>query len=244
MNESGVSGTPYLQVADLVKRNDATTLFSGGSSVVVDSVNDGPCASGFATGVALYVSSSQTLNPTADISVLTSYRLTQVNAVSTLVAKDGSAGGRAYTLDVDSVNGVRWYINGGGGTDLITEARAPLVGDDRQALGVYTTTNLTPTMDLYINGRIAAPTLTTPQTSIPIATAQLTFGYRQFTGFNDYFIGGYLRYIYIWNRAITPAEAQWLHAEPFAMLSPETTQRSYWFYFPQSQPAGFLLVKN
>jgi hypothetical protein len=168
-----------------------------------------------------------------DITVVTSYRLKSLPADNTghafqLVAKDKDTGGRSFTLDVlqetDTLSaaGLRFYINGGGATDQVTEARQPVIGDDRQAVGTFQAQDKL--LKLYINGRLNASGAST-LSAIPASTSDLMFGRRNYSGYEDA-LDGWMRYVYIWSRCLSPQEILQLYEEPYCFVrGPEIARR-------------------
>ena len=167
------------------------------------------------------------LQITGSISIATSFYtdgLAASNHEQSIVAKDKDSGGRAYTLDNanyvgQSSSGLRFYVNGGNG---LTEGRFPVIGDDRNV--VVTFTSGTGAMTMRITGSGAANKSTTSaETVTPSATANVLIARREYAGFTDPF-DGKIRYVYIWNRAITTTESDAINSDPFLFFSP--TQKS------------------
>ncbi|OGC47516.1 hypothetical protein A2886_03265 [candidate division WWE3 bacterium RIFCSPHIGHO2_01_FULL_42_13] len=110
-----------------------------------------------------------------------------------IVAKDKNTGGRAYTLDLAS-NGAgaskfRFYVNGGGNLST-NEVDGPTNVQTNTWYHVVGTYVPSTSMHIYINGVLAdTNTVTSPLSSIPTATANLTIGAREYSGVEAYFNG-------------------------------------------------------
>lgn len=171
-------------------------------------------------------SALQTLD---DITILCSYRLDALIGGTTaqeLVTKDGAAGNRGYVFEVKETagQGVRFYINGGAGADLIKESRTPVAGDDRQVAASYRKQDKK--IDLYVDSKnVATGTATT--SGIPSVTVGVRFGRRGDELSPDNF-NGRIRYVYIWNRRLEASEVMALYIEPYAMFAPAPTTRLWW----------------
>ncbi len=172
------------------------------------------------------------LQITDAITVATGYFLTTIpaNVASfQLVAKDKNTGGRAYTLDVNRntgavpASGLRFYISGGLGLDIITEGRNPIATDLRTAVGSYRTSDKL--LSLYINGAKRAEQ-TAATSGIATATANVLFARREYAGFTEP-LNGQLFYVMIWNRKLSDSEVRWHAAEPYAMLRPIVRRRYF-----------------
>jgi hypothetical protein len=162
-----------------------------------------------------------------DITIVTSYCLTTAAADGQLVAKDSNTGGRAYTLDfrVGVVpNGNRFYINGGGGADIVSDSVIPVAGESHVIAGSYR--KGTKRLALYVDGNLKASG-TAATSGIPTATANAMFARRQFSGSTNPLNGG-LRYVYIWNVERSPNDIAWLYEEPYAMFRGPEVMRRYW----------------
>ncbi len=182
-------------------------------------------------GLSFAVASDQSVNAgnpaalqiTGSITVATHYRLRTGPPTNgyMLVAKDKDTGGRAYTLDVSPTVawGARFYINGGSGdgtTNIALEGVTAAAGDERAVAGVYDVS--IPLVRLYVNG-VAKNTSVATDASIPTATANVLFGRREYSGFEAP-LDGWLRYVYIWQRALKPAEIAQVAADPYVLVVP------------------------
>lgn len=187
----------------------------------------------FASASAQYIDCGNPapLQITADITVHTAYTLTTVPPLvvssMSLVAKDADLGGRAFTFDVARSDadpnsaGVRFYINGGAGNNIVVEGRNPVVGDTRTCTGSYRTGDKL--LTLYVNGaRVAEKTADT--SGIPSATSAVRFASRSYMGFEDP-LNGSMPFVMIWNRKLSDAEVNWIHAQPYSLLRPILRRR-------------------
>jgi hypothetical protein len=161
-------------------------------------------------------------NPTAlqitgDISVAVWVRFTSTAANGTLAAKDHSSGGRAWTLDYNTGSGgiVRFYL-GGSGTDLVSTSAGVNTTGWHLVIGTWRASDKL--LAIYVDGLLRS-SLTTTQTSIPTATANVYFGARQFTGSQN-FLNGRIGDVKIWNRPITASEAHKLYTDPWGLYQP------------------------
>ncbi len=168
------------------------------------------------------------LQITSNLSIATHYHLP--NAISgvtigrQLVAKDKNTGGRAYTLEIvegiapATDKGVRFYINGGGSTitNRATENRVPVTGDDRQVIATY---QPGVKLNVYINGLLNCQNSGTADASINTATADVYIARRSYTGYTNPF-NGIIKYVYIWNRTLTPNEVYQLYTNPYCFFQP------------------------
>ena len=168
------------------------------------------------------------LQITGSITIATSYRLTTVLATQQLVTKDKDTGGRAYTLDIvnNAGFGVRFYINGGSGTDtnLAKEGRTAVAGDDQIVHAVYN--QAVPKLYLFTGG-VQRGVSGTTDASIPTATANVLFARREYAGFTEP-LNGQLRFVFIWNRALQHSEVAWHAAEPYVFCVPQAPTQRYW----------------
>ncbi|MCA1596094.1 MAG: LamG domain-containing protein [Chloroflexi bacterium] len=84
-------------------------------------------------------------------------------------------------------------------------------------------------VNMYLNGAALANQV------VPSATPPTTDSYKIHLGNYDnsgYYFSGQMDYAYIWNRALSSYEAEWIAAEPYAMIAPPGVRRFY------SIPAG------
>lgn len=177
-------------------------------------------------------------NPTAlqltnDISVFCAYQLT--SGGGQLVAKDKDSGGRAYTLEVFSGSAVRFYINGGGGNDIVTDGRAPVAGDRRTILGTYRKRDKR--LRIYTEGTLRQQK-TADTSGIPSATANVLIGRREYSGFEEPFNGA-IPFVYIWNREVDSGEAKRLHAFPFEMFEEPDPLEEWGYFIPTTARRAF-----
>ncbi|GAC1700104.1 MAG: hypothetical protein NVS9B4_00870 [Candidatus Acidiferrum sp.] len=212
-----------LQARDLTVGQVGTLAASVGSP---PSWGVGPYGSElvFSTAASTYVTlgNPTRLQITDNITIMTSYNLTLKpggGASGILVGKDTNTG-RAYTFDVDNVNGLRLYI--GGGTTIINEGRAPVAGDDRIAVASYQSTS--GIYKLYVNG-VRVNTVTAAASAIP-AGANVLVGRREYPTVESP-IDARIRYVYIWNRILGEDEVYQMYLDPYCFMQP-TAQRQFW----------------
>lgn len=155
------------------------------------------------------------LQITDDITILCYHRLTSTGNFQ-LVAKDNNTGGRAYTLDTTSAGGVRFYINGGGGGDLLDESRAQVTGDERIVVGQYRKSDKA--IRLFIDG-LMVRSGTADTSGIPTATANVLIGRREYSGAEQP-LNGSVAWVRIWHRFLSAKEIADECADPWAIYRP------------------------
>jgi hypothetical protein len=103
------------------------------------------------------------------------------NTPGQIIAKDKDTGGRAYNLDFDSTGVVfRFYINGGGGSNL------KISGTKSYSTWYYVTGQYDTSGSIKVNVSDADPVSGTgADSSIPSATANALIGRREYTGFTN-----------------------------------------------------------
>lgn len=166
------------------------------------------------------------------LTIALAYRLNDIPTNGSgyqLVAKDADTGGRAYTLDVnrhptiESAAGIRFYINGGGTSDLIvTEGRNPVVGDERWVCATYAPST-SAGLKLYINGRLASTSSGTSPSSIPSASTNLLIARRTYTGYTEP-LHGAISDVRIYKTTLNESMVKELYNE-FMLNYPDTTER-------------------
>lgn len=184
----------------------------------------------FGNGVRLISASDQYVNCqnppnlqiTDDITVMMDYMVgSDFSSTRELLTKDKDTGGRAYTLDILDTAGARFYINGGGGNDLVAESVVPAIYTRKRAYGSYRTSDKL--ISLYVDGKkVAEKTATT--SGIPTATANVLLGRREYVGYTNPFDGWILRAM-IWNRKLQDSEIAAVQAEPYSMFQPIIRRR-------------------
>lgn len=156
-----------------------------------------------------------------------------------LIAKDKDTGGRAYTFDISGTT-LRFYINGGG-TSIATYDISTALTDGRWHwlvgrfdAGIH--------LALFIDGVMVSfdPGV---ESSIPVATANLLLGRREYAGFENPFNGS-IDGAFIYNRALSDREIFNLYQESRA----GNPHRYYWTHIEQltgiSYATRHLLMRN
>jgi hypothetical protein len=166
-------------------------------------------------------------NPTAlqittDITVAVWVKLGSTASNGTLAAKDHSSGGRAWTLDFNTGSGgiYRFYL-GGSGTDLVSTTSGNNTTAWHHVVGTFNTSTLA--LSIYVDG-VLRNSVTSVQTTIPTATANVYLGARQFSGSQN-FLNGRIAEARIYRRALSAREIASIYADPWALYRPE---RSSW----------------
>jgi hypothetical protein len=158
---------------------------------------------------------ASSLQTTGNLSIGAWIKLTSQPALDTnayqIVAKDKDSGGRAYAFDYYNLTGnrhLRFYINGGAGSNKLEGTTALATGVWYYVAATYSTGGV---ITLYINGAQEAQG-SGAATSIPSASANVTIGAREYTGFEDYFNGS-IDDVRIYNRTLSAAEVASLYAQ-------------------------------
>jgi hypothetical protein len=201
------------------------SIYDLSSSAVVGALTGGPTWQASPFGWALnfdgnndYVDlgNPAALQITGNISIVVYVYYTAASLSGIILAKDKDTGGRAYTFDFNSggsPNGLRFYINGGGGSNIVhTNGVFPANNVWHQFVGTY---NIDGTLTLYVDGAQVAQQ-TGAASSIPTATANVTIGRREYAGFEGYFPGS-IQNVSIYNRTLSAAEVANLYVDPFAI---------------------------
>ncbi len=167
------------------------------------------------TDAAIDLGNPIVLQVTDDITIEVIW-LSNGSSAQQLVAKDKDSGGRAFTLDlVSTAQTVRFYLNGGGGSDLV-QATSLATNTKHHTVATYRSSDKA--IAIYNNG-ILAQSATASSGSIPTATSNVHIGRREYAGNLNYF-SGYIYLVRIWNRALDAKEAQQLYFNPYEMFTP------------------------
>lgn len=200
---------------------DGTTLSVQDSSQAGNhgTNNGATAAAGIAGGAMSFDGASQSVSLGNPVSLQITGSMTisgwaqlRDGDASSVVAKDASSGGRAYTLDYYSGQ-YRFYINGS--VDGIVVATATYSAL-KHVVGVYDQS--VPQLRIYLDGALVQDA--TAGASIPSATAACYIARREYTG-NEDFLNGVLDEIRISNIARAPA---WIAAEYGTIAAPATWQ--------------------
>lgn len=186
---------------------------------------------------ALVVGSTDVWNATTRaVSVFAFFALTPLDNIRTQVGKynaDTGLGGWHLAIYA-GFQGFYVYVTGGwqGLQDNTIDVQADPTY--HKSLGVYDGSSVR----LYVDGRqnvapVAASGLVAANT-VPLVIGYIA-GNTPDRGWN-FFLGKVVS-TYVWHRALTYNEAQWLHAEPFAMLVPQSPRVRYWLP-AAAPPAG------
>jgi hypothetical protein len=124
------------------------------------------------------------------------------------MAKDKDTGGRSWTLDCNNDAALRWYINGGAGglatgPNLATATWYHLVGTWQQS---------TKLLVAYVNGQAVAAA-TGSDSAINTSTANVTIGYREFSGSENPW-DGLAELCFVFPYRLTTRQVQSLYINP------------------------------
>ena len=148
------------------------------------------------------------------LSVFCLFRTSNTAAYGNWLTRDDGALGsvRVWIFRKNTSNVADFEVWNNSGT-LQTIAGSTNIADGgwHSALGVFDGAHL----NLYVDGHSDATATALSGTLQTSTTWQLNVGWHR--GAGEYFIGT-IAAAYIWGRPLTASEAQWLHAEPFAML--------------------------
>lgn len=125
------------------------------------------------------------LQITDNITIYVVFKLTGATKDSIFISKDSNSGGRAYTFMANMTNATRFYINGGGSDDIVTDVTANGTTDYHIASGGYRKADKD--ISLYRNGTLTTKTATT--SGIPTATCNVDVGRRSYASFENYIRG-------------------------------------------------------
>lgn len=173
----------------------------------------------FASASDQYVDcgNSTSLQITGDMTIsawINPAALPQVSGNDMMIfAKDADSGGRAYTFDYsrdNTFNALRIYINGGGGSNLLTPHIDLTVGGFTHVVATYSTAGI---LTLYVNGAQLAQG-SGADSSIPGATTNVLIGRRGYAGFTSPWDGA-IENVRIYNRKLSAAEVILLYQKPF-----------------------------
>ena len=142
-------------------------------------------------------------------------------ADSIILAKDVDtpANSRDYTLDLDSTNGFRFYINGGAAGCLVSVGSLPTTG-----VWYFLTiwqNRTAQTINLRVNDTTTYSVSTGANYS-PDSTAEFRIGARQYAGFEGYFTG-MIDQVTVWKRVLKASEISEIYNGGSGMAYPFAT---------------------
>lgn len=140
------------------------------------------------------------------------------------ISQDSNSGGRPFTFTP-----TLWYINGAGGGDTLSAA-APADRAQSTTVGTWSPTRMT----MWRNGGLLT-SKASARTSVPTGTTPTAIGRRAFSGYEEPF-NGVIRAGALWTRGLTYDEAQWVSAEPYAMLIQGPIRSTFWLGLSTASP--------
>jgi hypothetical protein len=132
--------------------------------------------------------------------------------VNVYVGQDINAN-RVFTFD--GASATRFYVNGGGGTDIVTGATNISGSVSPRPRMIAGTATSGASINVYVDGVLDGTA--SPCTFNATQTADWNIGRRAFSGAENY-VTGTIGPVMIWRRALTASEIALLYADPFCFL--------------------------